>query len=86
MRKILESREEIVMSNNAVKVYVLDPASILTGVAARAVENGEVTGRIIVHKAIVSEFERKARFGDETGLNGLKSLKDAASRKGLEVE
>ncbi|NHV99220.1 MAG: Flp pilus assembly complex ATPase component TadA [Thaumarchaeota archaeon] len=74
------------MSNNAVKVYVLDPASILTGVAARAVENGEVVGRIIVHKAIVSEFERKARVGDETGLNGLKSLKDAASAKRLSVE
>ncbi|MEM2981402.1 MAG: ATPase, T2SS/T4P/T4SS family [Thermoproteota archaeon] len=72
--------------NNMVKVYVLDPTSILTGVAARAVKNGEVSGRIIVHKTIVSEFEKRARLGDETGLNGLKSLKEAASLNGLEVE
>jgi ATPase len=69
-----------------VKVYVLDPTSILSGVAARAVSSGEVYGRIIVHKAIVSEFESRARLGDETGLNGLKSLNESASLKGLQIE
>ncbi len=72
--------------NNMIKVYVLDPTSILSGVAARAVLSGEVYGRIIVHKAIVSEFESRARLGDETGLNGLKSLNEAASLRGLQLE
>ncbi|MEM2275867.1 MAG: ATPase, T2SS/T4P/T4SS family [Thermoproteota archaeon] len=74
------------MDKNVSKIYVLDPTSILTGVAARAVASREVYGRIIVHKAIVSEFENRARLGDETGLNGLKSLNEAASTNGLQLE
>jgi len=74
------------MDRNTSKTYVLDPTSILTGVAARAVARGEVYGRIIIHKAIISEFENRARLGDETGLNGLKSLNEIASLNGLQLE
>ncbi|MGQ9478732.1 MAG: ATPase, T2SS/T4P/T4SS family [Thermoproteota archaeon] len=68
------------------KVYVLDPTSILTGMATRAVENGKVAGRLVVHRAIISEFERRAKLGDETGLNGLKSIREATLARGYEIE
>ncbi|MGQ9596700.1 MAG: ATPase, T2SS/T4P/T4SS family [Thermoproteota archaeon] len=84
IKHLLETREEIVMSRMA-ETYILDHTSILTGVAARAVESEEVSGRIIIHRALISEFERRARLGDETGLNGLRALKQAASLKGCEV-
>ncbi|MDW8034738.1 MAG: ATPase, partial [Nitrososphaerota archaeon] len=74
------------MDKKTPKVYVLDPTSILTGVATRAIASGEVYGNIVVHKAIVAEFESRAKLGDETGLNGLKSLSETVRLNGLKLE
>jgi len=56
-------------------IYVLDVDSILDGSARRLIEQGEIGGRIIIHKAIVEYFYSEARSGRSTGFTGLDELK-----------
>ena len=67
------------------QVYVPEPAVIRSGILTRLVSEGKVDGKVVIHQAIVDRFERRANFGDFTGLDGIRALKEAAKRRGVEV-
>ena len=56
-------------------LYVIDVDAILDGSARRLAEQGEISGRIVIHKAIVEYFYNEARAGRSTGFTGLNELK-----------
>jgi len=56
------------------RVYVPDTSSILHGTLKRAVVEGEITGKILVHTIIVDYFEELSRKGSSKGINGLREL------------
>ncbi|GAB6147712.1 PINc/VapC family ATPase [Stetteria hydrogenophila] len=67
-------------------VYVLDVDAVLDGSARRLVESGEISGKIIVHKAIVEFFYSEARRGMSSGIAGLDELTALTSgAPGVEV-
>jgi ATPase len=56
-------------------VYVIDVDAILDGSARRLAEQGEISGKIVIHKSIVEYLYREARAGRSTGFTGLNELK-----------
>ncbi len=72
------------MSGNS--VYMIDVDAIMDGSARRLIERGEITGRILIHKAIVEYFYSEARRGRSAGFTGLEELKKLINAaKNLEV-
>jgi ATPase len=66
--------------------YILDIDVILNGSARRLVKQGELRGKIVVHKAIIEYLYKEARMGRSTGVTGLEELKKLIDEaKGLEV-
>ncbi|MEM0232988.1 MAG: PINc/VapC family ATPase [Candidatus Nezhaarchaeales archaeon] len=66
-------------------VYVPDLLAIETGVVRRLVEDGVIKDRLVVHRAIISELERRARFNDFSGLEELSSLRRTCESKGVKL-
>lgn len=62
-------------------LYVIDVDAILDGTARRLIESGEVSGKIVIHKAIVELFYTEARKGRSSGITGLEEL--AAITQGI---
>lgn len=72
-------------------LYISDTNAILRGSLRRAVEEGKVVGRLVIHTYFISYFEKLAREGSSIGYIGLKELKllreaVSRSREGLELE
>jgi ATPase len=66
------------------KVYVPDTSCIVSGTLRRAVESGMLSGRIAIHSAVISYFEKLAREGTHRGFIGLKELsrlREAADKR-----
>jgi len=55
-------------------IYVVDLDSVVDGSARRLVEEGEIEGRLLVHKAIVEYLYSEARSGLSKGFAGLEEL------------
>jgi ATPase len=73
----------------ATLIYVPDISSLLEGITSRLVKEGKIKGRIIIHKAALSVFEREAINGRATGSAGLKEvrrLRQYAEEGMVEVE
>lgn len=67
------------------KRFVPDESAIALGVVGRFVKEGKLQGAVIVHNAIISSIEAKAKVGVVSGINGLKGLREACSEKGVEL-
>ncbi len=55
-------------------VYVVDLDSVLDGSARRMIEEGRLTGRLLIHRVISDYFYQEARMGRSTGYTGLAEL------------
>ncbi len=65
---------------------MLDLDVILNGSAKRLIINGEIKGKIIIHKSIIEYLYQEAKMGRSTGVTGLEELKKLLeTAKGLEV-
>jgi ATPase len=67
------------------EAYVPDILAIETGVVRRLVENGVVRDRLIIHRAIISELERKAKFNDFAGLEELSRLRRICEDRAVKI-
>lgn len=57
------------------EIYVPDTSALIEGVVSRLIKEGRVRGRIIIHKAVLSELEHQANQGRVTGYAGLEEIK-----------
>ncbi|MHC1601087.1 MAG: PIN domain-containing protein, partial [Candidatus Nezhaarchaeales archaeon] len=67
------------------EVYIPDLLAIEAGVVRRLVENDVVKNRLVIHRAIISEFERKAKFNDFSGLEELSRLRKICEEKNVKI-
>ena len=56
------------------RIYLPDVSSIVSGALRRAVEEGKLSGRVAIHAAVVSYFEKLAQEGVYRGFVGLREL------------
>jgi ATPase len=49
------------------------------------VEEGRVSGKVIIHNAVISSIESKASHGNVSGVRGLKELRESCKKKGVEI-
>ena len=67
------------------KMYLADTTSIVSGALRKAVENGQLSGRLILHSLLISHFEKLAKEGRHRGFAGLRELRqirEAVERSG----
>ena len=62
------------MASGEGEVYILDVDSVLDGSASRLLEEGELRGEVLVHRALVDYFYHEARRGRSAGMAGLEEL------------
>ena len=55
-------------------IYIVDVDAIIDGSARRLAEQGVLSGRILIHKAVVELFYSEARRGLSSGITGLEEL------------
>lgn len=67
------------------ETYIADLAAIETGLARRLVESGVIKNRLVIHKAIVNELERRAKFNDFSGLGELLRLREICENKDVKI-
>ncbi|MEM4576516.1 MAG: PINc/VapC family ATPase [Candidatus Nezhaarchaeales archaeon] len=67
------------------EVYVPDLLAIEAGVVRRLVDDGVVRGRLVIHRALISELERKAKFNDFSGLEELSKIRRACEDKDVKM-
>lgn len=67
------------------EAFIPDILAIEAGVARKLVEEGVVKNRLVVHRGIISELERKAKFNDFSGLEELSKLREACEVKGVKL-
>ncbi len=67
------------------EVYVPDTSVIVEGVLSGLVEQGKLRGKLLIHRAVLSELEQQANQGRTTGFAGLQEIKKLRelARKGL---
>ena len=63
--------EEGLVFPEAEQTYVPDTSVIIEGVMSRLVEQGEIRGRVIIHRAVLAELEHQANQGKAVGFAGL---------------
>jgi len=72
------------------RVYVPDISCIVSGALRKAIEEGKLSGKIAIHSAVVSHFERLAKEGVYRGFVGLRELsklREAATKtRTIELE
>ena len=70
-------------------IYVPDTSVLIEGMVSRLVEEGKISGKIIIHRAVLSELENQANQGRATGYAGLeevKKLRELARQGRIELE
>ncbi len=71
------------------KIYVPDTSVVIEGVVSGMVKDGEITGKVLIHHAVVAELEHQANFGKEVGFLGLdeiKNLRKICKKKKVKLE
>ncbi|RLF10656.1 MAG: ATPase [Thermoprotei archaeon] len=66
--------------------YIPDLSAIKSGALTKLVEEGRVSGEILIHRGMITEFERRASMGDFMGLNEIKRLRDAALKHNVAIK
>ncbi len=56
------------------RLYVADLSSVLDGSLIRLLEQGELRGRVVIHRAIIEYLYSEARRGKTVGIAGLEDL------------
>ncbi len=57
------------------EIYVPDTSVIVEGVVSKLVEEDAIKGKIIIHRAVISELENQANQGKAVGFAGLEEVK-----------
>jgi ATPase len=65
--------------------YVPDESAISLKVISRMVEDGRISGRIVIHNSIIASIESKASNGNVSGVRGLKELREVCEKKGVTI-
>ena len=71
------------------EAYVPDTSVLIEGVVSRLVREGRIRGKILIHRAVLSELEHQANRGKAIGFAGLeevKRLRELARQGLIEVE
>lgn len=55
--------------------YVPDTSAVIEKVVSKLIKEGRVSGKLLIHRAVVSELEMQANRGREVGFIGLDELK-----------
>ncbi|ABM81108.1 PINc/VapC family ATPase [Hyperthermus butylicus] len=58
-----------------IPAYVPDTSVVIEGLVSRLVKEGRIRGKILIHRAVISELENQANQGKATGFSGLEELK-----------
>ncbi|RLF15010.1 MAG: ATPase [Thermoprotei archaeon] len=66
--------------------FIPDLSAIRSGAVTRLVEEGRISGEILLHRGIISEFERRAAMGDFRGLEEVRRLRETAVKCGVDVK
>lgn len=66
--------------------YVPDLSAIRSGALTKLIEEGRVSGEVLLHRGIVAEFERRASQGDFRGLEEVRRFREAASKLDVRVK
>ncbi|HDN90874.1 MAG TPA: hypothetical protein ENG56_00760, partial [Candidatus Aenigmarchaeota archaeon] len=51
-----------------------DTSIVIEGILSKKVEEGEIEGTILIHRAVISELEHQANLGKPIGFAGLEEL------------
>ncbi len=68
--------------------YVVDTSALIDGRVSKMLENGEISGTVIVPEPAIAELEAQANRGRMTGFKGLeevKKIREIAEKKGFDV-
>lgn len=67
------------------EIYVPDTSALIEGAVSKLIEEGKIKGRIIIHRAVLSELEHQANQGKATGFAGLNEIRRirAFAEKGI---
>ena len=57
------------------EVYVPDTSVIIEGLVSKMIVEGRISGKIVLHKAVLSELENQANQGKVIGFTGLEEVK-----------
>jgi len=71
------------------EVYVPDTSVVVEGIVSKLIMNGEIKGKVALHRAILSELEGQANQGKVTGFVGLEEIRrirDLADKGVVEFE
>ena len=55
-------------------IYVVDTSVVIEKVASRLIASKEISGKILVPRAVLAELEHQANLGQEIGFLGLEEL------------
>lgn len=67
--------EEVQVTAEEEEVYIPDTSIIIEGVVSKLINEGKIKGRLIIHKAVISELENQANQGKAVGFAGLDEIK-----------
>ncbi len=68
--------------------YVLDTSVVVESRVSKMIEDGEISGTIIIPEAVLAELEAQANFGKMTGFQGLeeiRKIRESAEKRGFDV-
>jgi len=71
------------------KVYVPDTSVVIEGVVRRMIEEGKITGKLMIPNAVIAELEHQAGSGREIGLVGLgeiNKIRELCKENNIEFE
>lgn len=71
------------------KLFIADTSSIVSGALRKALEEGKIEGRLVIHSLILSYFERLAREGAYRGFVGLREIgriRETCSKASIDIE
>ncbi|MBS3108890.1 Flp pilus assembly complex ATPase component TadA, partial [Candidatus Woesearchaeota archaeon] len=66
-------------------VYVIDTSVVIEGVISKLIINKEISGKILIPRAVLAELEHQANLGLEIGFLGLDELQKLQELKGKGV-
>ncbi|MCW1301142.1 MAG: PINc/VapC family ATPase [Candidatus Nanoarchaeia archaeon] len=64
------------MEDKLVGKFCPDTSVIIEGILSKKIKDGELAGKILIHRAVIGELEHQANVGKPIGLAGLAELKE----------
>jgi ATPase len=57
------------------KIYIPDYSGIVQGILTKMIDEGKVSGRVLIHKGLVTVFEQLSAQGKAIGMTGLEEIR-----------